>query len=882
MRDEIRRERGICIEWPGLIDGEVPAKLRYWLLKKIAYIAYTYPVWVLTAVILTTFPALYGAFDLDVQIEIIDLLPSDSEAVESYFDVIENFGLTDYVVLFLEGREEIDTEFLGEYINALAEGLESLDTLDFVDYRFTLRKSREIESFLLNYLTLFVEPSDLAMIVERLSKEGINTVTSKNQKLCLTGASIVMREILMIDPLWLITDFISGLENSHGFFNLEIFDEYYMSSDHHYLFMILKPNGPPQDLSFNRKLDAGIQRVIKEVNDVYAGNQLVDDVKIRYSGSHIIALEESRLIRRDIFRTTLTSFLGVLLLFYIAFKRLGVVLFGGIPLIIAVIWALGIGKLTIGHLNLITSVCSAIVMGLGIDFAIHIYNRYLDERAHGAGTLKALETALAYTGKGVTAGAFTTAIAFFAMIFTEFKGIAEFGFLTGVGILASLTSMIVILPVLVSLREKSAHKNVQFKPLRPFGAGKLSRILTKRTRPVILICCLMTLISLLLIPGVNFNDNLRAMRSRHNKALLVQDKIKEMVGSNLRPIICYVYAETENEILTKINDIVQKLEPLKQNGKISWLDSLNRYLPSLEKQNRNLQKLEQYAATLDFRQIDKWFREALADNQIRYQPQYQEYLEKIKVSFELKNTLALNTILNSPLSLILQRYIAETDDGGYAAAVYIYPKGNMHIKQEAEEMIVLINKALDGDNDSYSLTGMALLILELKNRIRKSFKMVTTWALLAVFIILMLHFRNLKLAIISLVPVFVGIIWMMGGVRLLGIELNYINIFVVGMIIGIGIDDGIHIIHRYFEGDRRSVETTLRTTGKAIIMTSLTTMVSFGSLSFADYSGLSSMGIISLLGIGFCMVTSVVFLPALLYQFSRKNGSLKNEKQIVK
>jgi len=129
---------------------------------------------------------------------------------------------------------------------------------------------------------------------------------------------------------------------------------------------------------------------------------------------------------------------------------------------------------------------------------------------------------------------------------------------------------------------------------------------------------------------------------------------------------------------------------------------------------------------------------------------------------------------------------------------------------------------------------------------------------------------------LALIPLSVGITWMLGLTSLFGWKINYINGVVIPMVIGIGIDDGIHIIHRYLEESRYDIHGSVQYTGRAVAMTSFTTMVGFGSLVTAQYRVLSSMGWIIILGIGSCLLASLFLLPPLLVIFLRPD---RGEKQ---
>jgi len=162
--------------------------------------------------------------------------------------------------------------------------------------------------------------------------------------------------------------------------------------------------------------------------------------------------------------------------------------------------------------------------------------------------------------------------------------------------------------------------------------------------------------------------------------------------------------------------------------------------------------------------------------------------------------------------------------------------------------------------------------------------------------VLLLYFGNLAKALFAIFPVLLGSLWMLGTVQILGIELNFLNVVVMPMIIGVGVDNSIHLVQRYYErssdagakndsphlGDlRRAVART----GRALVMTSLTTIVGFGSLALADFKGVREMGLISILGMAYTLIVSLAILPALLIIWgerhtlwdiiSRDNGEIR-------
>jgi predicted RND superfamily exporter protein len=115
-----------------------------------------------------------------------------------------------------------------------------------------------------------------------------------------------------------------------------------------------------------------------------------------------------------------------------------------------------------------------------------------------------------------------------------------------------------------------------------------------------------------------------------------------------------------------------------------------------------------------------------------------------------------------------------------------------------------------------------------------------------------------------MIPLIFGAVWMVGLLKILGLQLTFVNVMGIPMIVGIGIDDGVHFMHRYRVEGKRSIKQVATSTGKAILITSLTTMAGFGSLLIAKYRGLGSLGILLALGVAACFITTILILPPLL------------------
>jgi len=381
---------------------------------------------------------------------------------------------------------------------------------------------------------------------------------------------------------------------------------------------------------------------------------------------------------------------------------------------------------------------------------------------------------------------------------------------------------------------------------------KISKILLKSPKITLIVAIFITLILGLSALGITFDSDFRNLRPKETPAFEVQNKIREKFGSPSDPLMIIASGKDKEEVLRTNERIVQRIEELKKEGRMEYYQSPVSLLPSKKRARENIKELRRF----DFESIITTFKEALLKNGFRIEA-YQSYIEEIKsLEVRLKRPVSIS---GKNLEKMTKHYLIK-DKEGFKTLTLAYPTKKILSLDEVNEFETRIKK---GEKE-VEITGTSIIASELKRLITKDFILAMVLAFSGVFIMLLIHFRKIKIVILALIPLICGIIWMLGIMRLIGLRMNFVNIVVTPLILGIGIDDGIHIIHRYLEKRKEGVEDAIHHTGRAVVMTSLTTMVGFGSLVFAQYRGLATMGGLALLGVGLCLIASLTILPALL------------------
>ncbi len=256
---------------------------------------------------------------------------------------------------------------------------------------------------------------------------------------------------------------------------------------------------------------------------------------------------------------------------------------------------------------------------------------------------------------------------------------------------------------------------------------------------------------------------------------------------------------------------------------------------------------------------------------------------KEKVNLLRKN-VNIKKITRKNLPWEIRRSFMGIDPNSKEVFVQIFPNVSLsdgeNIRRYTAE-IVGLNVRINGKKMRISASGESIIFNDILNLIAEDGKMILFLSAFIVFLIVWIDLRNFVSTLMVLFPLLFGVSWMFGAMYIFNVAFNFMNVVVVPIIIGIGIDHGVHIFHRYREEGEGSLPAVIKQTGSAVFVASLTTMVGFSALLWASHRGLNSVGKVALIGVGATFIVSVTFLPAMLQlieNFSRKGrGKLKED-----
>ena len=322
----------------------------------------------------------------------------------------------------------------------------------------------------------------------------------------------------------------------------------------------------------------------------------------------------------------------------------------------------------------------------------------------------------------------------------------------------------------------------------------------------------------------------------------------------------------EETLLNRAWRLNKALGGLQDADRLSHYRSILAYWPAPESQRLALDFYQGHARELNFERIEATFKKALQENGFQFLPEYTSYLNWLRTLVSPKGRVDRQTFEKANLEQLLDLFLVGKGPNR-KLLTFVYPREGLWDKNDLASLSMDLRKtAVESglDGSEWRLAGWPILTEHLKGLVWRDLVDSLIIAGGAIALALLLALRSPFFAALAAIPLVGGILAMLGMMALLSIKFNYANFIVLPLIVGIGIDDGIHIVHCWRREATGNLSKVLNQIGRAIVLTSLTTTIGFGSLVSSHYPGLRSIGWVTALGILTCLLAALFLLPAVL------------------
>ncbi|MFZ2489968.1 MAG: MMPL family transporter [Thermoanaerobaculia bacterium] len=801
--------------------------------------------------------------------DVLNLIPQTNREVNEFRDLLTQTGTLDFHVVVVEFPQGTQPAAYFPLLDSIGEQLGKSERLDGVTWRVP-----DVASFIdrvLPYSMLVLTPAQLEEVRQKLTDESIRQTVERNRALLQTPQSMVAKEIVRVDPFNLLPIFAAKVQSAGGGLKVDLSTGYYVSSDHRAAIIIGRPRRPAQDLPFSRDVMAETREITaRALTSFRSASPDVPAPVVAYTGGYAIAANDEKIIKRDMTINSITSMIGVLLLYLYAYRRPSAMLYAGSPMLAAIIITFALGALTYGTLSMASSGFAALLAGLGLDFMTVLYERFVDERNRGASVEGAVRTLMRHTLPGVIVGALTTAATFYAFLATEFRGMTELGFLTGTGIIIFLLCVMFVFPAILILVERRRGEKRTLH-VHAFGSGKVVSASLARPWTVIIVWTVVVIVGAIAARNVRFSDSLQSLRATGNDAVRMQEAVTERFGQSFDAMMYGVRAATPSEAIRGTEAALPELEALVRKGTIGSVQSIATFLPSETQQKAIIDRLAVGGDDFSPARIEATFRKALVDNGFRGTA-YDHILPLFAQAFTQREPLTVEKLQALGLGESVQRFIKKTPDG-YVAVTYVYPATGKWPRFLPDELQAFRKRHPEG-----VLTGVNLISETLREITKKDAARASLLGLALTFALVWGGFRSFARACFVFVPFIAGCTSMLGFMAAFDLEFNFMNIFVGLMLVGTATDYAVYMLQRYDESPSEFPVNALET-GRAVTLAAMMSVVGFASFAISHYPGVRSIGLASVVGITLSCLASITLLPALLAtgRFRRKGAAMLGE-----
>lgn len=618
------------------------------------------------------------------------------------------------------------------------------------------------------------------------------------------------------------------------------------------------------------------------------------NLKIGITGDVVLQHEELESIGDGAVLSGIGSFILVFLILFRCFHSFKLLFATIITLLIGLSLTAGFAAIAIGHLNVISISFAALYIGLGVDFAIHVCLHYREGIAQKHSHFIAIKKALHSVGFSLFLCALTTSIAFFAFVPTDYKGVSELGLISGVSMFISLGLSLVFLPALLSLLNlKKAHA---FENSNQTSWIKTVPLRYKKT--IRSISILLAIACLFAIPYITFDSNPVDMRNPNSPSVIAFKNLLKSTTDSPYALnaLCKNIEETHSlvqklkQLPTVSNTVtLTDLVPSDQEDKLFTIEDLNMILgPQLSQFDSTLAPSDTPKVLSEFQNtlssvlknnqsgISAEILQALSHSIGQYQAALQQSTDPAQLNKRLDDSiLGLLPHTISTLSQSLTAYEFNLDSlPDYIRNQWLSPTGIYRVmilpKQDLNIPANLKQFALDVQSVAPAAVGLPVGDLASGQAVVNAFKMAFSFSFALITILLLLILKSLYKTLLVLGPLILASLLTCSVNVLLGIPFNFANIIALPLLLGMGVDSGIHIMHCLHEQLEDNQHILQSSTARGVMFSSITTMSSFISLALIPHFGIASMGITLAVGISFTLICTLIVLPA----FSNKTITL--------
>lgn len=779
-------------------------------------------------------------FDTDV----LSLLPRDGRVIPAFRNYLARVGNLDQLLVSFTAPEGYSAADYADEIDVWIDALRAAPEIARVDAGVPDR-SRNLEWFA-DRRVLLLRGAALDEALRRLRPDGLRHAVADSREL-LSVPSPEVAEMVRYDPAGLFTLVRDSLGGTGTGLSLGASTSGYISADGRSRLIIARPKRPPFDASFSRALGSRLDAMRAEVAQRVAAARDSEDeplpgLDVRFAGGYSVAVETEGLVRRESIMNSVGALVLILPLLFVIYRSLWLVVVGALPSALSLVVVLGALGFAGARLSSAATGASAMLFGLGVDGVVLLYVAHLLQPTPADSPERT--AVLAGPGTSMLLGMWTTAATFYGLMFVDFPSLQQLGRLIGHSMVVCGVLTLILVSALLPRRAPRANAGGLIMP-------RLAEWIRRRREMLLAAAAVTTVILGIAAVRLQVDPSLERLESGTPAAAL-GDEIARRFG--LPSDVYIVLAEgPQLEPLLDANERLDARVRAEMPGLAFQTPA--RLLPSELAQVRVGERIRESRLSPDAVRA-RLERAAIAEG---FKPgTFEPFAARLPQVLDANARLTYDGYRAHGLGDLIERFVVRAGDR-WTLVSYAFPSA----PAEGDRLQRLVADV----DPSQIVTGLTLVNRELGERFLPQFLKGLAIGTVMVAALVMAVFRNWRLSMLALVPTAVGLVWTAGILALIGARLDLFAVFAVVTFLGIGVDYGIHLVHRYQQhGDAVRATAEL---APVILVAGTITLLGYGTLINSSYPPLRAMGLVSAVSVVALAAASVLVLPALLHKDRR-------------
>jgi predicted exporter/SAM-dependent methyltransferase len=776
----------------------------------------------------------YFTSKISFQDDITKMIPDDA-STNKYKTAIQDIRILDKIIVSFttdqDGMEDSLIAAADRFVSDLNAQPQSHTWITEIRNEIDETRVAEVYELLYNNLPVYLSPSDYARIDSITTDSSIKESIDRGYHKLISPASLVLKQFVLKDPLAISSSALGKLQGMQAEENYELYNGHIFRKDKKTLVVFITPKYPPNKTRENGPLID----MLNKAAQTYSGAT----VNVNYFGAAAVAVANARQIEADIKIIATTAILVILVFLYLFYRSWSLPFLMMSPILFGGVFSLAMIYLIKGSISAIAIGAGSVIIGIALDYSFHVFAHYQHTRS-----IKAVVNDIATP---MLIGSVSTVGAFFSLLYVHSEILSDFGLFAGLCLIGASLFALFFLPHLIEafVSEKQLDKNEEVTKAKSFIL-KVIQVQPEKSKLFIGCIAVLTLIFVYFSNRVSFDSDLSKINYMSDELRAAENALYQNDTSAGKSVFLLFKGKTISEAIYRNETALPIIDSFKKQDIIHRYAGISGLLPSDSIQLKRIAAWNAY-----------WTPEKIA------QVQQSVAVHATALGFRPEAFTPFFELLSKKYAVM------RAEDKTFMQHVFLKD----YIQQDSNGVVVIASMRVPQtvDNKVYStfdkIPGLTILDRQLfYNKflviIKDDFNQILMSTSILVFLILLISYGRIELAMISFFPMVISWFWILGLMGIFNIHFNIVNIIISTFVFGLGDDYSIFITDglqkKYAEG-----KDNLPSYKVSIFLSAFTTIIAMGALIFAKHPALKSIAAISIIGITCVVIISYTLIPLL-------------------